>query len=154
MMKAQFANAALNLMQIQKDPENQEVECEAVARLTKASNGPVQLVNPTNAAFAQAAMVNAPEVIFTTTHSGSGSDDGVRTAFRALDATLQAAGAGMDTIFYAYAYPINAMMLQKYRDVRFEFLKRDRAPASTNLAFEGLMAPGDTLGVDVIALPR
>ena len=154
LIKAQFANAALNLVQIQKDPENQEVECEAVARLSKAPSGPVQLVNPTNAAFAQAAMVNAPEIIFTMTHASSGSDDAVRSAFRALDSTLQAAGADLGTIFYAYAYPINAMMLQKYRDVRFEFLKRDRAPASTNLAFEGLMAPGDTVGVDVIALPR
>jgi enamine deaminase RidA (YjgF/YER057c/UK114 family) len=78
----------------------------------------------------------------------------VRTAFRALDATLQSAGASLDTIFYAYAYPVNAMMLQKYRDVRFEFLKRDRAPASTNLAFEGVMTPDHTIGVDVIALPR
>ncbi|MFM2124405.1 MAG: hypothetical protein RL328_856 [Acidobacteriota bacterium] len=154
MIRAQFANAAVNLMQIQKEPENQEVECEAVARLSKAPNGPVQLVNPTNAAFAQAAMVNAPEIIFTTTHTGSGADDAVRTAFRALDATLQSAGASLDTIFYAYAYPVNAMMLQKYRDVRFEFLKRDRAPASTNLAFEGVMTPDHTIGVDVIALPR
>lgn len=154
MMKAQYANAALNLVQIQKDADNQEVECEAVARLSKAPAGPVQLVNPTNAAFAQAAMVNAPKVIFTTTFTASGTDDSVRGAFRSLSEALTAGEAAMDTVFYAYAYPVNATMVQKYRDLRFEFFKRDRAPASTNLAFEGVLPPGDTLGIDVMALPR
>jgi hypothetical protein len=114
----------------------------------------VQLVNPTNAAFAQAAMVNAPEVIFTTTFTAASTDESIRKAFRAMGDALTAGGASMDTVFYAYAYPVNAAMVQKYRDLRFEFLKRDRAPASTNLAFEGVMAPGDTLGIDVMALPR
>ncbi len=154
MMETQYPNAALNLMQIQKDADNQEVECEAVARLSRAPNGPVQLVNPTNAAFAQAAMVNAPEVIFTTTFTAASTDDSVRAAFRSMGDALTTGGASLETIFYAYAYPVNAAMVQKYRDLRFEFLKRDRAPASTNLAFEGVMSPTDTLGMDVIALPK
>jgi enamine deaminase RidA (YjgF/YER057c/UK114 family) len=154
MMRAQFDKAALNLVQIQKDADNQEVECEAVARLSKAPPGPVQLVNPTNAAFAQAVLLNAPQVIFTSTHSGPAGDDGMRATFRALGTTLQAAGASMDTVFYSYAYPINAATLQSYRNVRFEFFKRERAPASTNLVFEGVMSPTDAVGIDVIALPR
>lgn len=154
MMKAQYANAALNLMQIQKDAETQEVECEAVARLSKAPSAPVQLVNPTNAAFAQAALVNAPEVIFSTTFTAADSDDSVRGAFRKVADTMTAAGGSMDSVFYAYAYPSNAAALQKYRNLRFEFFKRDRAPASTNLVFEGVMAPADTLGMDVIAVPE
>jgi hypothetical protein len=60
----------------------------------------------------------------------------------------------MDTVFYSYAYPINAATLQSYRNVRFEFFKRERAPASTNLVFEGVMSPTDAVGIDVIALPR
>jgi hypothetical protein len=44
-------------------------------------------------------------------------------------------------------------MLDKYRALRFEFLDRARAPASTNLVFEGAGATGSTLGIDAIALP-
>lgn len=153
MIKVQFPNAAANLVQIQKEPENQEVECEAVGRLSKAPAEPVQLVNPTNAAFAQAMLLNAPRVILTTTFTGAATDDGMRSAFRALGSALQQAGSSFESVYYVYGYPTSAAMLQKYRDIRWEFLKRDRAPASTNLAFEGVMDPAHGFGLDVIALP-
>jgi hypothetical protein len=44
-------------------------------------------------------------------------------------------------------------MLAKYRGLRFEFLDRTRAPASTNLVFEGAGASRSTLGIDAIAVP-
>jgi len=143
------------VMQIQRMPANRFAECEAVARLHAKPVEPVRLVNPANAAFAQAAIVTAPRVIFTTTYpSSSDSDAGVRQALARLKSGLDAGGSGMDRAFYIYAYPGNAAMLEKYRALRFEFLDRSKAPASTNLVFEGGGAAGSTLGIDAIATPK
>ena len=149
-----FPKAGVSVMQIQRTPTDRFVECEGVARLHATSPDPVRLVNPTQAAFAQAAMVTAPRVIFTTTWPVASNDDtGVRQALSELKRGLDAAGSGLDRAFYIYAYPGNAAMLAKYRGLRFEFLDRTRAPASTNLVFEGAGASRSTLGIDAIAVP-
>lgn len=149
-----FPKAAVSVMQIQRSPTSQMVECEGVARLHRKPADAVRLVNPTKAAFAQAVVVTAPKVIFTTTYAGtSGDDSAVRQAFNGMKNGLATAGSGVDRVFYLYAYPANATMLQKYRDVRFEFLERANPPASTNLVFEGAGATGAGLGIDAIALP-
>jgi len=149
-----FPKASASVMQIQGKPASQFVECEAVARLNSKPTDSVRLVNPTQAAFAQAAIVNGPKVIFTTTYPSSSNDDaGVRQALSNLKSGLEASGSSMNRAFYIYAYPGNAAMLEKYRTLRFEFLDRNKAPASTNLVFEGAGATGSTLGVDAIAVP-
>ena len=57
----------------------------------------------------------------------------------------------MSKAFYVYAYPASAAVLARYRDLRWEFLDRKNAPASTNLVFEGPGSPAWSL--DVMALP-
>lgn len=149
-----FPKASASVMQIQGKPASQFVECEAVARLNSKPTDSVRLVNPTQAAFAQAAIVTGPKVIFTTTYPSSSNDDaGVRQALSKLKSGLEASGSSMNRAFYIYAYPGNAAMLEKYRTLRFEFLDRNKAPASTNLVFEGAGATGSTLSVDAIAVP-
>jgi enamine deaminase RidA (YjgF/YER057c/UK114 family) len=149
-----FPRASASVMQIERMPTNQFVECEGVARLHARSADPVRLVNPTRAAFAQAAIVTAPRVIFTTTYTAASNDDvGVRQALSDLKRGLDAAGSNLDRAFYIYAYPGSASLLDKYRGLRFEFFDRTRAPASTNLVFEGAGATGSALGIDAIAVP-
>jgi enamine deaminase RidA (YjgF/YER057c/UK114 family) len=149
-----FPKASVSVMQIERTPTNRFVECEGVARLHARPADPVRLVNPTQAAFARAAIVTAPRVIFTTTYPVASDDDaGVRQALSDLKRGLDAAGSSLDRAFYIYAYPGNAALLDKYRGLRFEFLDRTRAPASTNLVFEGAGATGSVLGIDAIAVP-
>ena len=149
-----FSKASVSVMQIERTPANRFVECEGVARLQARPADPVRLVNPPPAAIAHAAIVTAPRVIFTTTYVASSSDDaGVRQALSDLKRGLDAADSGLDRAFYIYAYPGNAAMLEKYRGLRFEFLDRTHAPASTNLVFEGAGATGSALGIDAIAVP-
>ena len=149
-----FPKASVGVMQIERTPTNRFTECEAVARLHARPADAVRLVNPTQAAFAQAAIVTAPRVIFTTTYTAASNDDaGVRQALSDLKRGLDAAGSSLDRAFYIYAYPGNAALLDKYRGLRFEFLDRTRAPASTNLVFEGAGATGSALGIDAIAVP-
>ena len=153
-----FPKTSVSVMQIERTPANRFVECEGVARLHVRPADPVRLVNPTQAAFAQAAIVTAPRVIFTTTYTvasnvTSDTDAGVRQALSDLKRGLNTADSGLDRAFYIYAYPGNAAMLDKYRGLRFEFLDRTHAPASTNLVFEGAGATGSALGIDAIAVP-
>jgi enamine deaminase RidA (YjgF/YER057c/UK114 family) len=149
-----FPKASVSVMQIERTPANRFVECEAVARLHARPADPVRLVNPTQAAFAQAAVVTAPRVIFTATYLASSNDDaGVRQALSDLKRGLDTAGSSLERAFYIYAYPGNAALLEKYRGLRFEFLDRTHAPASTNLVFEGAGATGSPLGIDAIAVP-
>ncbi len=150
-----FAKAAVNVVQIQTAPANDEVECESVARLRAKPAEPVRLVNPTNAAFAQAAVVGAPVVLFTTTVAGASNDDaGVRAALTQVVNSLEVGGSAAGRVFYIDGYPTSPASLQKFRDIRWEFFDRAHAPASTNLLFEGVAGPEGGVGVDVIALPR
>lgn len=145
-----FPKADLSIMQIQRAPANQFIECDAFARLHTKPAEPVRLLNPTKAAFAQAAIVTAPKVIFTTTYPSTSNDDaGVQAALNKLRNGVQSAKATMDHVFYVYAYAGNQEMLDKFRTLRFDVLIRSNAPASTNLVFEG--AAGAALGVDAIA---
>ncbi len=146
-----FPLASVSVMQIQRAPANSFVECDAVARVREKTAA--RLVNPNAAAFAQAAVVTAPKVIFTSTFGSASNDDaGVRAAFAKLKSAVEAGGSTMDRVFYAYAYPGDQAMLDRYRALRFEYFVRANAPASTNLVFEG--APGTKLGMDAIAVPK
>lgn len=125
-----FPRASVSVMQIERTPTNQFVECEGVARLRTRPAEPVRLINPTRAAFAQAAIVTAPRVIFTTTYTAASNDDaGVRQVLSDLKRGLDAAGSSLDRAFYIYAYPGSAALLDKYRGLRFEFLDRALRPA-------------------------
>lgn len=135
---AGFAKADVSIMQIQRAPANQFVECDAVARLNTKPTQAVRLINPTQAAFAQAAVVNAPRILFTGAFSSTSTDDaGVRAALTNLQNVVQSAKATMDHVVYVSAYPGNQALLDKFRTLRFEVLVRSNAPASTNLVFEG-----------------
>ena len=154
MVRGEFAGAAVNVVQIQRAPATGEVECESVARLRTKPVEAVRLVNPTNAAFAQAAVVGAPVVMFSTTLTSTGNDDaGVRAGLAKLKGVIEAGGSAMDKVFYAHGYPTSPATLQKFRDLRWEFFDRAHAPASTNLLFEGVTGPEGGVGVDVIGLP-
>jgi enamine deaminase RidA (YjgF/YER057c/UK114 family) len=108
--------------------------------------------NPTNAAFARAAVVGPGKVLFSAVQMAFGAEDtDLRLAFSRLRTTLTAAGSGLDKVVYLTAYPVNAKTLDRYRALRFEFLDRAKAPASTNLAFEGLPSLDATLGMEVLA---
>ncbi len=151
LVQGTFPLASSSVMQIQRAPTTSVVECEAVARLRTSVADAVRLVNPTGAAFAQAAVVTAQQMIFTSTFiDGSSDDAGVRKVFATLRDALKAGGIAMDRVFYVSAYPGDQATLDRFRALRFEVLERAKAPASTNLVFEG--GAGERLDVDVIAV--
>jgi enamine deaminase RidA (YjgF/YER057c/UK114 family) len=152
---AAFPSAALNIVQVQRAAGERMVECEGVARLKQPPADGVQIVNPTNAAFAQAALIQSSKTVFTGLQMAFGREDGdIRLAFTRLKNTLDATGSGLNQIVYVSAYPPSQSMLDRYRALRFEFLVRAKAPASTNLIFEGLPSLDATLGMDVIAIAK
>jgi enamine deaminase RidA (YjgF/YER057c/UK114 family) len=147
-----FPTAALNLLQVRRAAAERMLECEAVARLRQKPADPWRLDNTANAAFARAVTVAPANLLFTSTQLAFGAEDAdVRLAFTRLRNTLAGAGSSLDRVLFLTAYPPNNAMLEKFRRLRFEFLDRAKAPASTNLPFEGLPSLDATLGIDVIA---
>ena len=149
-----FPRAGVGLVQLERAAANNEVECESIVRLKTKPAEPLVLINPTNAQFAQMALVSAPQVIFTSTAAGGPDDAGIRQMFTALKTTLDKAGSSLPRVLYTSGYPANPAIVQKFRDIRWEFLDKARAPASTNLVFEGVPPAGSGAGIDVIALPN
>ncbi len=82
-----FPRASVGLVQLEQSAAGNEVECESVARLKNKPAEPLVLINPTNAQFAQMALVSAPQVIFTSTATGGPDDAGIRQMFTSLKAT-------------------------------------------------------------------
>lgn len=154
MISAAFPHAVRGLLQLEREAAGNEVECESVARLKTTPAQPMRLVNPANAQFAQMAIVAAPRIVFTTTTAGGNDDAGIRQMFTALKAALESGGSSPGQVFYTHGYPANAAMVQKFRDIRWEFFDKSRAPASTNLVFEGVPPAGSGAGIDAIALPN
>ena len=147
-----FPAAVLNIVQVQRVAADRMVECEAVARLKAKPAQPVRIDNPTNATFARSAVVASDRILLSSVQMAFGAEDAdVRLAFTRLRTTLTAANTSLDKVFYLTAYPTTAKMLDRFRALRFEFLDRAKAPASTNLAFEGLPSLDASLGMEVIA---
>jgi enamine deaminase RidA (YjgF/YER057c/UK114 family) len=149
-----FPRAGVGLMQLERSAANNEVECESIARLKTKPAEPLVLINPTGAQFAQMALVSAPQVVFTSTVAGGSDDAGIRQMFTSLKSILEKAGSSLARVAYTSGYPANPAMVQKFRDLRWEFLDKAHAPASTNLVFEGVLPAGSGAGIDVIALPN
>ncbi len=154
---AEYPNAALNFVQMQRGHTRGLVECEAVARLKSPPGAPLKLVNPPGLAsspnYSQVALVGAGRVAL----SGSqlafrAQDDDVRLAFERLSKSMEPTGASLRHVAMSSIYPLSSVMTDKVRALRFEFYDRSRPPASTMLLFEGLPSLDASFAVDVVAV--
>jgi hypothetical protein len=70
-----------------------------------------------------------------------------------LKSGLDASGSSLERAILHLRLSGQYVHVRKVSGLRFEFLDRTRAPASTNLVFEGAGATGSSLGIDAIAVP-
>lgn len=156
-LEADYRMAALDIVQLQRAPLGQVVECEAVARAERRASGNVELINPPGLAkspnFSQIALVAAPRIVISGTQLSYGyQDSDARLAFQRLVKELDQGGTSIKDVVFTHIYPLSASLLEQVRRVRFEFLDKSRPPAATMLAFEGLPAMEAGFAIDVIAL--
>lgn len=157
-MESSFPDAALNYVQMQREPVKPAAECEAVARLRAPSTSPVRFLNPsgldTSPAYSQLVLVTAPKLVFSSTQLGFGHQEGdVKLAFERLRKALGGLNARFEGLAMSYVYLTSRSMADKVRAVRATFYNNAQPPASTLLPFEGLPSLDASFGVDVVAVP-
>jgi enamine deaminase RidA (YjgF/YER057c/UK114 family) len=144
---AAFPAAAADYIQPQRLALEPMAECEAVGRLETPPGSLVVIQNDS-----QAALVNAPKVVFTGTQMAFGEQDNdLRLAFERLKKGLDSTNVSYKDVFWSSVYPLTRPIAEKTRIIRFDFLDRARPPASTQLLFEGLPSLDATYAVEVIA---
>ncbi len=157
LMQASFPGAALNYVQMQREPVNPAAECEAVARLHAAAAEPFRFLNPPNLDkspnYSQLALVTSPKLVITGTQLAFGSQDSdLKLAFDRLQRALASANARLDRVVMSHLYVTSSGMTPRVRTVRAGYYSATNPPASTLLPFEGLPSLDASFGVDVIAV--
>ncbi len=157
-MQASFPGAALNYVQMQREPVLPAAECEAVARMRAPSADAMRFLNPPtldqNPNYSQIALVTSPKLVITGTQLAFGAQESdVKLAFDRLQKALTSSNARFDHVAMSHVYVTSGAMIVRVRAVRGGYYNTARPPASTLLPFEGLPSLDASFGVDVIAVP-
>jgi len=158
LMQASFPGAALNYVQMQREPVIPAAECEAVARLRAPAVEAMRFVNPPNLDqspnYSQIALVTSPKLVITGTQLAFGAQESdVKLAFERLQKALTTSNAHFDRVVMSHLYVTSGAMIARVRAVRSGYYNTAKPPASTLLPFEGLPSLDASFGVDVIAVP-
>ena len=157
LMQASFPGAALNYVQMQREPVSPASECEAVARLRTPAPELVRFLNPPNLDkspnYSQLALVTSPKLVITGTQLAFGTQEGdVKLAFDRLQRALASSNARLDRVAMSHLYVTSSGMTARVRTVRAAYYSSTNPPASTLLPFEALPSLDASFGVDVIAV--
>ncbi len=156
-MEGSFPGAALNLVEMQREPVTPASECEAVARLRSAPSEAVtylNLVGEKSPYYSQIVLVSSPKLVITGTQLAFGRQDGdAKLAFERLEKMLASMNARFDGIVMSHVYLTSSGIIPQLRKVRSGYYSAAHPPASTMLPFEGLPSLDATFGIDLIAVP-
>ncbi|HYL72635.1 MAG TPA: RidA family protein [Bryobacteraceae bacterium] len=157
LMAASFPGAALNHVQMQREPVTPASECEAVARLRAPATEAVKFLNPPNLDsspnYSQVALVTSPKLVITGTQLAFGSQESdLKLAFDRLQRALSSSSARFDRVVMSHVYVTSSAITPRVRTVRANYYNAAHPPASTLLPFEGLPSVDASFGVDVVAI--
>lgn len=157
LMAASFPSAALNYVQMQREPVTPASECEAVARLRAPAHEPVRFLNPPNLDsspnYSQVALVTSPKLVITGTQLAFGTQESdLKLAFERLRRALSSSSARFDRVVMSHVYVTSSAITPRVRTVRATYYNAANPPASTLLPFEGLPSVDASFGVDVVAI--
>ena len=158
LLTGNFPNAAVNYVQMQREPVSPAAECEAVARLRSKPAAPVTFLNPPNleqsAGYSQIVLVSSPQLVLSGAQLAFGGEEAdIKLAFNRLGKALNSSDARFDNIVVSHFYLTSTNLLTKLRTVRAGYYNAKHPPASTLLPFEGLPSLDAQVGLEVIAVP-
>lgn len=158
LMSAAFPLAAINFVQMQREPVVPASECEAVSRLRSARSGEaIRFLNPpgleSSPSYSQLTLVTSPRLVITGTQLAFGAQESdIKLAFERLQRALTGFQAGFDRLAMSHVYLTSTALTARVRTVRARFYDGAHPPASTLLPVEGLPSLDATFGVDVIGV--
>ena len=151
-----FPQAALNLVQMQREPALPPAECEGVARLRTPQSEPVRFIGAADSPDgSQSVLVSAPKLVISGTQLAfhdQASD--IRLAFERLSKAIDPLGATLGDVAMTHLYSLSRSTAERVRGVRLEYYNKVHPPATTMLMFEGLPSLDASFAVDVIAVPK
>ncbi len=150
-----FPGAAINFVQLQREPERGFVECETVVRLTARPRGPLVFSNPTGLPaspnYSHIASIGAKKVVFTEVKFAT-DEAGAREAFRKMDELLKSHRTALGNTAMSHVYPVSQAGSNLFRGIRFDYYDRSRPPGSTLVIFEGLPFPSASFAFELVAV--
>lgn len=142
---AQFPKAAVNYLQMQREPTTPAAQCEMVARL----HPPLRPGAPDAGFGSYMPVAPSVKLIITGTQLAfGGQESDIKLAFERLQKALSASGAQLDHAVMAHLYVTSGLPAARVRMVQAQFGSRP----STILPIEGLPSLDAAFGVDVIAV--
>ncbi|HEX6894176.1 MAG TPA: Rid family hydrolase [Bryobacteraceae bacterium] len=157
LMSGNFPNAAVNFVQMQREPVTPAAECEAVARLRSAPTQPVTFMNPPGLEkspnYSQIALVHSAKLAITGTQLAfGGQESDLKLAFERLEKSLSSHGGSLSRVVMSHVYLGSVGIASKVRTVRSAYFNSEHPPASTMLPFEALPGLDAQMGLDVISV--
>jgi enamine deaminase RidA (YjgF/YER057c/UK114 family) len=154
---SRYPGAAVAIVQLQRAPGQPIAECEGVGRL--AADPPAAIVHrdpeglPKSPNYSQAILVNAPRIVLTGSQLVFGGEEkDVRLAFDRLGRILEQAKVNYRDVIWTSYYPLTNNIFSVVSKVRFDFVPREKPPASTAILFEGLPSVDARCGIELIAV--
>ena len=142
LMSASFPGAALNYVQMQRDPVMPPASCEATARLTK----------PAGSSNSQVAIVSAREIVITGTQLAFGNQDSdFKLAFERLEKALAAKSARFDQVVLSHLYFTSSGLATRALALQSSY---PGTRVSTVVPVEALPSLDAAFGLDVVAVPN
>ncbi len=151
---ATFSSAAVDVVQMMREPVGPNAACDAVARLNVPAEPLVHFLDP-GPGHSSAVLVSAPKLVLSGLQMAFGSQlDDVRESYGRLSKALAAFHAGFEDIVILDNYFLLSTTVKPAEAVREELSGKAPPPATTKLPFEGRPSLDATLGVEVAAVPR
>ncbi|MGH9631577.1 MAG: Rid family hydrolase [Bryobacteraceae bacterium] len=148
-----FPQAAINVVQLQRAPIEDFAECEAVAALKTKPERPLTFLESKTGSYSQIALVGPGKLAITGTQLAfRQQDDDVRLAFERIGSALESAGTDFKNVAMTRIYPLTGRTADQVRKIRFEFLDKERPPASTLVLFQGLPSLDASFAIDAVAV--
>ena len=122
LMKENFPGAALNYVQMQREPVMPAAECEAVARARAAAPEPISFLNPPaldkSPHYSQIALVTSPKLVITGTQLAFGSQESdVKLAFERLGKALSGSNARFVHVVMSHLYLTSGALTARVRRI-------------------------------------
>ena len=157
LMASQFPSAAVNYVQMQREPVEPQAECEAVARMRRAAAAPVSDFLPEgafrNPASSFMVAVKTQKLVITGAQLAfGGQDSDAKLAFERLEKVLNTMGARPGRVVMSHVYLMSSGLGKRVSAVQTVAFKGANPPAGTLLPFEGLPSLDASFGLDVVAV--
>ena len=133
-------------------------ECEGVVRLRKKASGSLVHLSPKemnpSPNYSKAALVSSDRIIFTGTQVGFHYEDSdVRLAFQRMAKVLEQNQGSIKRVAFSNFYPVTTGMIEKIRNIRFEFFDKEHPPAATMIPFESVPGMDASMAIELVAVP-